>query len=97
MMSMALLVGLLALGCSVGLVAGRLLHQHRYGQVIDTVQGGVGALLCLEAFALTGPLQGGTGELIVLAVLGAWVALGTSHATAALMRGSGLSSGSDDA
>ena len=96
MMSMALLVGLLALGCSLGLVAGRLLHQHRQGQVVDTVQGGVGALLCLEAFALTGP-QGGTGELVVLAVLGAWVAVGTSHATAALMRGSGLSSGSDDA
>jgi hypothetical protein len=97
MMSLALSVGLLALGCSVGLVAGRLLHPHWQGQVVDTVQGGVGALLCLEAFALTGSLQGGTGELIVLAVLGAWVAVGTSHATAALMRCTGLTSGSDDA
>jgi hypothetical protein len=97
MMPVALSIGLLALGSGAGWVAGRLFYRHRAGQVVDSVQGGVGALLCLEAFALSGPLQGGTGELAILAVLGAWVAVGTSHATAALLRRAGLTRGSDDA
>jgi hypothetical protein len=96
MTSVAFAVGLLALGSGAGWVAGRLLHRKWPGQVVDGVQGGVGALLCLEVFALTGPLEGGTGELVILVVLGAWVAVGTSHATAAVMRRVGLTGGSDD-
>jgi len=83
-------------GGGAGWLAGRLLHQRRLGQALDSIQGVAGAALCLEVFALTGPLQG-PGELAVLAVLGAWVAVGTSHATAAVMRRAGLTGGSDQA
>jgi len=78
-------------------LAGRLLHQRPLGQALDSIQGVAGAAFCLEVFALSGPLQGGPGELAVLAVLGAWVAVGTSHATAAVMRRAGLTGGSDKA
>jgi uncharacterized membrane protein YeaQ/YmgE (transglycosylase-associated protein family) len=95
-MPVTLLIGLV-LGSGAGWLAGRLLHQHWSGQLLDSVQGGVGAVLCLEVFWLTGPLQSGPGELAVLAVLGAWVAVGTSHATAAVLRRAGLTGGSDEA
>jgi uncharacterized membrane protein YeaQ/YmgE (transglycosylase-associated protein family) len=85
-----LVIGLTVLGGGAGWVAGRLLHRHWSGQLLDAVQGAVGATLCVEVFALTGPLPGGSLELAVLAVLGAWVAVGTSHATSALMRHAGL-------
>ena len=96
-MPVALLIGVLVAGGAAGWLAGRLLHQRRLGQALDSIQGVVGAALCLEVFALTGPVQGGPGELTVLAVLGAWVAVGTSHATAAVMRRAGLTGGSDQA
>jgi len=96
-MPVTLLLGLLILGTGVGWVAGRLLHQDWPWQVLDGVQGGVGAVLCLEVFRLTGPVLGGPGELAILAVLGAWVAVGTSHATAAVIRRAGLPGGSDHA
>lgn len=76
-------MGALLLGGGAGWVAGRVLHGDWPGMVLDSLQGGVGAVLCLEVFELTGPLQGGSFEVALLAVLGAWVAVGTSHATAA--------------
>ena len=94
-MPVELLIGVLFAGGAAGWLAGRLLHQRPRGQILDSIQGAAGAALCLEVFALTGPLQGGPSELAVLAVLGAWVAVGTSHATAAVMRRAGLTGGSD--
>ena len=94
-MSVAVLTDVLVAGGGAGWLAGRLLQRRRSGQVLDSIQGVAGAALCLEVFALTGPLQGGPSELAVLAVLGAWVAVGTSHATAAVMRRAGLTGGSD--
>lgn len=93
-LAVVLVVGVTVLGGGAGWVAGRLLHRTWSGQLLDAVQGAVGAALCVEVFALTGPLPSGRGELAVLAVLGAWVAVGTSHATSALMRYAGLAGGS---
>ncbi len=94
MMYVALAIGLLTLGSTAGWAAGRLLRRRGPGRVIDSLQGCVGGLLFLEVFALTGPLLGGPGELALLVVFGAWVAVGISHVTAALMRSAGLTGGS---
>ena len=94
-MSVALLIGVLLAGGGAGWLAGRLLQRRWLGQAIDSVQGGAGAALCLEGFALTGPLPGSPGELALLAMLGAWVAVGASHAVTAVMRRAGLAAGSD--
>ena len=53
----ALLIGVLFAGGGVGWLAGRLLHQRPLGQALDSIQDAAGAALCLEVFALTGPLQ----------------------------------------
>jgi uncharacterized membrane protein YeaQ/YmgE (transglycosylase-associated protein family) len=95
--SVAVLTDVLVAGGGAGWLAGRLLQRRRPGQVLDSIQGAAGAALCLEVFALTGSLPGGLGELVVLAMLGAWVAVGTSHAMAAVMHRAGLAGGSDEA
>ena len=95
-MPVALLIGVLLVDGGAGWLAGLLLHQRPLGQALDCIQGVAGAALCLEVFALTGSLKGGPAELAVLGVLGAWVAVGTSHAAAAVMRRAGLTGGSDN-
>ena len=76
------LIGILLAGL-VGWLAGWLLH-HRVDVLPDALQGVCGAALCIEVFALTGPLDG--RELLVISIMGAWVSVGAAHATAGLLR-----------
>jgi uncharacterized membrane protein YeaQ/YmgE (transglycosylase-associated protein family) len=82
-MLLPVLIGLV-LGGVVGWLAGWLLHR-RVDVVLDTLQGVCGAAICMEVYALTGPLK--TDDLLLIALLGAWVSLGVAHATADLIRG----------
>jgi uncharacterized membrane protein YeaQ/YmgE (transglycosylase-associated protein family) len=75
------LIGLV-LAAAVGWLAGWLLHR-RVRVLPDTLQGVCGAALCMEVYALTGPIQ--RGELLVIAFVGAWVSVGVAHATAVLV------------
>jgi uncharacterized membrane protein YeaQ/YmgE (transglycosylase-associated protein family) len=82
-MLIPVLIGLI-LGGAAGWLAGWLLHR-RVDVVPDTLQGVCGAAICMEVYALTGPLK--TGDLILIALLGGWVSLGVAHTTADLIRG----------
>jgi hypothetical protein len=88
------LIGLLLAGAS-GWAAGWLLHRRRGPALPDVLQATFGAALCVEVYALTGPLQYGVLEPIAVALVGAWVSVGVAHMTAALIRrlGSGNRSG----
>jgi len=82
-----LLIALLGLGAGVGWLAGRLLHRRANSTVLpDVLQAMCGSALGLEAYGLTGSFAHGLGEMVGVALLGAWVAVGVSHATAALLR-----------
>jgi len=90
LLSPILLIAPLGLAAGVGWGAGRLLHRRRRGVLlVDVLEGVGGAALCLEVYALTGPIEHGLGEVIAVALLGAWVWVGAAHATAALLRRSG--------
>jgi len=75
------LIGLVLAGV-VGWLAGWALHR-RIDVLSDTLQGVCGAALCMELYALTGPVK--PGELLVMALLGAWVSVGVAHQTAELV------------
>ena len=82
-----LLLALLGLGAGVGWLAGRLLHRRANSTVLpDVLQAMCGSALGLEAYGLTGSFAHGLGEMVGVALLGAWVAVGVSRATAALLR-----------
>ena len=94
MLSAVLLIVLLGLAMGVGWAAGRPRHRHRLGPLLDILQGVSGAVLCLALYALTGPLEHGAGEVLTVMLVGAWVSIGVSHATAAVLRR--LSSGGEE-
>jgi hypothetical protein len=82
-----LVIALLGLGAGVGWVAGRLLHRRATSTVLpDVLQAMCGSALGLEAYGLTGSFTHGLGEMVGVALVGAWVEVGVSHATAAILR-----------
>lgn len=82
-----LLIAILGLAGGVGWGAGWLLHRPAHVLVLpDVLQGVCGAALALEIYSLTGPFVDGTAEVIAIALVGAWVCVGVSHATAAVLR-----------
>jgi uncharacterized membrane protein YeaQ/YmgE (transglycosylase-associated protein family) len=86
LVSPALLIGLMSLAGTAGWVAGWLLRRHRPPLLPDAPQGMFGAALCLEVYWLGGPLEHGLGELILVTLVGAWVAVGVAHATAVVIQ-----------
>lgn len=85
MLAFTLLIGFILAG-AVGLVVGSLLHGNHKPVLPDALQGVCGAALCLEVYAVTGPLDRSGAELWAVAVIGAWVSVGAAHATAARLR-----------
>jgi hypothetical protein len=83
--ALPVIAGLL-LACAVGFAVGWRSHGGRRGLLfVDVLQAVIGAALAVLAYALTGPLQHGALELILVALIGAWVWLGVAHVTTALL------------
>lgn len=97
MLSPVLLIALLGLAGGVGWGAGRLLHRRQVGVLVpDVLQGVCGAALGIEVYTLTGPLLDGVAEVVVVAVIGAWVAVGAAHLAAVVLRRLGVGRGPRD-
>ena len=85
LLSPALLIGLMSLAGASGWVAGSLCTST-WGPLPDVPQGIFGAALCLEVYWLSGPLEHGLGELLLVTLVGAWVSVGAAHATAVVIQ-----------
>jgi uncharacterized membrane protein YeaQ/YmgE (transglycosylase-associated protein family) len=80
------MIGLVSLAGLAGWLAGRLLHRCSQIVLTDVLQGICGAALCLEVYMLTGAAHYSPGELISVALAGAWVSVGVAHAAARVLR-----------
>jgi hypothetical protein len=83
--ALSVLGALLAAG-AVGLAAGWQLHAGKTGLLLaDVLQSVIGGGSAVLAYLLTGPVQNGALEVVLVALIGAWVWLGVAHATASLL------------
>jgi len=81
----SVLGALLAAG-AVGFAAGWRLHAGKSGLLLaDVLQSVIGGGSAVVAYLLTGPIQNGALEVVLVALIGAWVWLGVAHVTAALL------------
>jgi uncharacterized membrane protein YeaQ/YmgE (transglycosylase-associated protein family) len=80
------MLGLVSLAGLAGWVAGLLLHRRSQIVLTDVLQGICGAALCLEVYMATGATHYSPGELISVALVGAWVSVGVAHVAARALR-----------